>query len=44
MYTGFWKENHKARDNQEELEVRGYNIKIYLREIRWYIMDWINLD
>jgi hypothetical protein len=39
MYIGYWWESQKERDYWEDQD----NIKMDLRKIGWYCVDWINL-
>jgi hypothetical protein len=42
MLIGYWWESQKERDHWEDQDVGG-NIRMDLREIGWYGMDWIDL-
>jgi hypothetical protein len=43
VHTEFWSENLKGRDDLEELEVDGDNIRVDLGEVGWEGVDWIHL-
>jgi hypothetical protein len=43
MFTGFWWKSRNERDHYKDLDIEGGNIKMYLTEIGWCRMDWINL-
>jgi hypothetical protein len=44
MYTNFWSENLKGRDQLEDIGIDGENnIRMDRREIEWKGVDWIHV-
>jgi hypothetical protein len=35
MHTGFWWESYKSRDQKQDLDICGNNMKMDLRETVW---------
>jgi hypothetical protein len=39
MYVGYWWESQMERDHWEDQDLGGCNVRMYLREIGWDVMD-----